>query len=103
MTENNTGSRLHSASVIMQCYADGDYGRAVDYTSRYKTASPAYANYAGENEDINECIAVADYYMSELYKKAYISNGDTAKANEMNDRSQPASPTWVHLHRLRIK
>ena len=58
----------------MNLYKNDEYGRAVDYASRDKIVIDNI-----QDNELDESIAVAEYYNAEFYKNVYKTMGNTQK------------------------
>ena len=60
----NDENRTYNTRWFMNLYKNDEYGRAVDYASRDKIVIDNI-----QDNELDESIAVAEYYNAEFYKK----------------------------------
>ena len=99
VTENyNDENRTYNTRWFMNLYKNDEYGRAVDYASRDKIV----INNIQDNE-LDESIAVAEYYNAEFYKNVYKTMGNTQKLKQMEEQSDMALKRMGSLSILKQK
>ena len=99
VTENyNDENRTYNTRWFMNLYKNDEYGRAVDYASRDKIV----INNIQDNE-LDESIAVAEYYNAEFYKNVYKTMGNTQKLKQMEEQSDMALNRMGSLSILKQK
>mgnify|MGYP006977003567 FL=1 len=62
----NDENRTYNTRWFMNLYKNDEYGRAVDYASRDKIVIDNI-----QDNELDESIAVAEYYNAEFYKNVY--------------------------------
>ena len=86
VTENyNDENRTYNTRWFMNLYKNDEYGRAVDYASRDKIVIDNI-----QDNELDESIAVAEYYNAEFYKNVYKTMGNTQKLKQMEEQSDMA-------------
>ena len=81
VTENyNDENRTYNTRWFMNLYKNDEYGRAVDYASRDKIVIDNI-----QDNELDESIAVAEYYNAEFYKNVYKTMGNTQKLKQMEE------------------
>lgn len=91
--ENDYSDRLYSANTIMKYISGNEYGKAAYYADMDAVISEDYAEYKGDDKQLNESIAAADYYRMMLRKRIYENKGDNDGARRMQicaDKAQAA-------------
>ena len=81
----------------MNLYKNDEYGRAVDYASRDKIVIDNI-----QDNELDESIAVAEYYNAEFYKNVYKTMGNTQKLKQMEEQSDMALKRMGSLSILSI-
>ena len=74
----NDENRTYNTRWFMNLYKNDEYGRAVDYASRDKIVIDNI-----QDNELDESIAVAEYYNAEFYKNVYKTMGNTQKLKQM--------------------
>ena len=72
----NDENRTYNTRWFMNLYKNDEYGRAVDYASRDKIVIDNI-----QDNELDESIAVAEYYNAEFYKNVYKTMGNTQKSD----------------------
>ena len=86
VTENyNDENRKYNTRWFMNLYKNDEYGKAVDYASRDKLVIDNI-----QDNELDESIAVAEYYNAEFYKNVYKTMGNTQKLKQMEEQSDMA-------------
>ena len=81
----NDENRTYNTRWFMNLYKNDEYGRAVDYASRDKIVIDNI-----QDNELDESIAVAEYYNAEFYKNVYKTMGNTQKLKQMEEQSDMA-------------
>ena len=99
VTENyNDENRTYNTRWFMNLYKNDEYGRAVDYASRDKIVIDNI-----QDNELDESIAVAEYYNAEFYKNVYKTMGNTQKLKQMEEQSDMALKRMGSLSILKQK
>jgi hypothetical protein len=99
VTENyNDENRTYNTRWFMNLYKNDEYGRAVDYASRDKIVIDNI-----QDNELDESIAVAEYYNAEFYKNVYKTMGNTQKLTQMEEQSDMALKRMGSLSILKQK
>lgn len=99
VTENyNDENRTYNTRWFMNLYKNDEYGRAVDYASRDKIVIDNT-----QDNELDESIAVAEYYNAEFYKNVYKTMGNTQKLKQMEEQSDMALKRMGSLSILKQK
>lgn len=99
VTENyNDENRTYNTRWFMNLYKNDEYGRAVDYASRDKIVIDNI-----QHNELDESIAVAEYYNAEFYKNVYKTMGNTQKLTQMEEQSDMALKRMGSLSILKQK
>lgn len=99
VTENyNDENRTYNTRWFMNLYKNDEYGRAVDYASRDKIVIDNI-----QDNELDESIAVAEYYNAEFYKNVYKTMGNTQKLKQMEEKSDMALKRMGSLSILKQK
>lgn len=99
VTENyNDENRTYNTRWFMNLYKNDEYGRAVDYASRDKIVIDNI-----QDNELDESIAVAEYYNAEFYKNVYKTMGNTQKLKQMGEQSDMALKRMGSLSILKQK
>lgn len=99
VTENyNDENRTYNTRLFMNLYKNDEYGRAVDYASRDKIVIDNI-----QDNELDESIAVAEYYNAEFYKNVYKTMGNTQKLKQMEEQSDMALKRMGSLSILKQK
>ena len=99
VTENyNDENRTYKTRWFMNLYKNDEYGRAVDYASRDKIVIDNI-----QDNELDESIAVAEYYNAEFYKNVYKTMGNTQKLKQMEEQSDMALKRMGSLSILKQK
>jgi hypothetical protein len=99
VTENyNAENRTYNTRWFMNLYKNDEYGRAVDYASRDKIVIDNI-----QDNELDESIAVAEYYNAEFYKNVYKTMGNTQKLKQMEEQSDMALKRMGSLSILKQK
>ena len=99
VTENyNDENRTYNTRWFMNLYKNDEYGRAVDYASRDKIVIDNI-----QDNELDESIAVAEYYNAEFYKNVYKTMGNTQKLKQMEEQSDMALKRMGSLSILKHK
>ena len=99
VTENyNDENRTYNTRWFMNMYKNDEYGRAVDYASRDKIVIDNI-----QDNELDESIAVAEYYNAEFYKNVYKTMGNTQKLKQMEEQSDMALKRMGSLSILKQK
>lgn len=99
VTENyNDENRTYNTRWFMNLYKNDEYGRAVDYASRDKIVIDNI-----QDNELDESIAVAEYYNAEFYKNVYKTIGNTQKLKQMEEQSDMALKRMGSLSILKQK
>ena len=99
VTENyNDENRTYNTRWFMNLYKNDEYGRAVDYASRDKIVIDNI-----QDNELDESIAVAEYYNAEFYKNVYKTMGNTQKLKQMEEQSDMALNRMGSLSILKQK
>lgn len=88
----------HNTRWFMNLYKNDEYGRAVDYASRDKIVIDNI-----QDNELDESIAVAEYYNAEFYKNVYKTMGNTQKLKQMEEQSDMALKRMGSLSILKQK
>lgn len=94
----NDESRTYNTRWFMNLYKNDEYGRAVDYASRDKIVIDNI-----QDNELDESIAVAEYYNAEFYKNVYKTMGNTQKLKQMEEQSDMALKRMGSLSILKQK
>lgn len=94
----NDENRTHNTRWFMNLYKNDEYGRAVDYASRDKIVIDNI-----QDNELDESIAVAEYYNAEFYKNVYKTMGNTQKLKQMEEQSDMALKRMGSLSILKQK
>ena len=94
----NDENRTYNARWFMNLYKNDEYGRAVDYASRDKIVIDNI-----QDNELDESIAVAEYYNAEFYKNVYKTMGNTQKLKQMEEQSDMALKRMGSLSILKQK
>ena len=99
VTENyNDENRTYNTRWFMNLYKNDEYGRAVDYASRDKIVIDNI-----QDNELDESIAVAEYYNAEFYKNVYKTMGNMQKLKQMEEQSDMALKRMGSLSILKQK
>lgn len=99
VTENyNDENRTYNTRWFINLYKNDEYGRAVDYASRDKIVIDNI-----QDNELDESIAVAEYYNAEFYKNVYKTMGNTQKLKQMEEQSDMALKRMGSLSILKQK
>ena len=99
VSENyNDENRTYNTRWFMNLYKNDEYGRAVDYASRDKIVIDNI-----QDNELDESIAVAEYYNAEFYKNVYKTMGNTQKLKQMEEQSDMALKRMGSLSILKQK
>lgn len=99
VTENyNDENRTYNTRWFMNLYKNDEYGKAVDYASRDKLVIDNI-----QDNELDESIAVAEYYNAEFYKNVYKTMGNTQKLKQMEEQSDMALKRMGSLSILKQK
>ena len=99
VTENyNDENRTYNTRWFMNLYKNDEYGRAVDYASRDKIVIDNI-----QDNELDESMAVAEYYNAEFYKNVYKTMGNTQKLKQMEEQSDMALKRMGSLSILKQK
>lgn len=99
VTENyNDENRTYNTRWFMNLYKNDEYGSAVDYASRDKIVIDNI-----QDNELDESIAVAEYYNAEFYKNVYKTMGNTQKLKQMEEQSDMALKRMGSLSILKQK
>ncbi len=99
VTENyNDENRTYNTRWFMNLYKNDEYGKAVDYASRDKLVIDNI-----QDNELDESIAVAEYYNAEFYKNVYKTMGNTQKLKQMEEQSDMALKRMGSLSKLKQK
>lgn len=99
VTENyNDENRTYNTRWFMNLYKNDEYGRAVDYASRDKIVIDNI-----QDNELDESIAVAEYYNAEFYKNVYKTMGNTQKLKQVEEQSDMALKRMGSLSILKQK
>ena len=74
----NDENRTYNTRWFMNLYKNDEYGRAVDYASRDKIVIDNI-----QDNELDESIAVAEYYNAEFYKNVYKTMGNMQKIDSI--------------------
>ncbi len=88
---HNDNNSLWSSYRLMECYKNGEYGKAVNYTSRNEFILDDTKKADDSNKELYESMAVADYYKANFYRKVYGTSGNSSKADSMAQLSDDAA------------
>ncbi len=91
-------NRTYNTRWFMNLYKNDEYGRAVDYASRDKIVIDNI-----QDNELDESIAVAEYYNAEFYKNVYKTMGNTQKLKQMEEQSDMALKRMGSLSILKQK
>lgn len=94
----NDENRTYNTRWFMNLYKNDEYGRAVDYASRDKIVIDNI-----QDNELDESIAVAEYYNAEFYKNVYKTMGNTQKLKQMEEQSDMALKRMGSLSILKQK
>ena len=94
----NDENRTYNTRWFMNLYKNDEYGRAVDYASRDKIVIDNI-----HDNELDESIAVAEYYNAEFYKNVYKTMGNTQKLKQMEEQSDMALKRMGSLSILKQK
>lgn len=94
----NDENRTDNTRWFMNLYKNDEYGRAVDYASRDKIVIDNI-----QDNELDESIAVAEYYNAEFYKNVYKTMGNTQKLKQMEEQSDMALKRMGSLSILKQK
>lgn len=94
----NDENRKYNTRWFMNLYKNDEYGRAVDYASRDKIVIDNI-----QDNELDESIAVAEYYNAEFYKNVYKTMGNTQKLKQMEEQSDMALKRMGSLSILKQK
>ena len=94
----NDENRTNNTRWFMNLYKNDEYGRAVDYASRDKIVIDNI-----QDNELDESIAVAEYYNAEFYKNVYKTMGNTQKLKQMEEQSDMALKRMGSLSILKQK
>lgn len=94
----NDENRTYNIRWFMNLYKNDEYGRAVDYASRDKIVIDNI-----QDNELDESIAVAEYYNAEFYKNVYKTMGNTQKLKQMEEQSDMALKRMGSLSILKQK
>ena len=94
----NDEKRTYNTRWFMNLYKNDEYGRAVDYASRDKIVIDNI-----QDNELDESIAVAEYYNAEFYKNVYKTMGNTQKLKQMEEQSDMALKRMGSLSILKQK
>lgn len=94
----NDENRTCNTRWFMNLYKNDEYGRAVDYASRDKIVIDNI-----QDNELDESIAVAEYYNAEFYKNVYKTMGNTQKLKQMEEQSDMALKRMGSLSILKQK
>ena len=89
----NDENRTYNTRWFMNLYKNDEYGRAVDYASRDKIVIDNI-----QDNELDESIAVAEYYNAEFYKNVYKTMG-----KQMEEQSDMALKRMGSLSILKQK
>lgn len=87
----NDNNSLWSSYRLMECYKNGEYGKAVYYTNRNKFVLDDNDKTDKNDKEMYESMAVADYFKAEFYRKVYETSGNSSKADSMAVMSDDAA------------
>ena len=87
----NDNNSLWSSYRLMECYKNGEYGKAVYYTNRNKFVLDDNDKTDKNDKEMYESMAVADYFKAEFYRKVYETSGNSSKADSMAAMSDDAA------------
>ena len=91
----NDENRTYNTRWFMNLYKNDEYGRAVDYASRDKIVIDNI-----QDNELDESIAVAEYYNAEFYKNVYKTMGNTQKLKQMEEQSDMALKRIIRFIKL---
>ena len=94
----NVENRKYNTRWFMNLYKNDEYGRAVDYASRDKIVIDNI-----QDNELDESIAVAEYYNAEFYNNVYKTMGNTQKLKQMEEQSDMALKRMGSLSILKQK
>ena len=87
----NDNNSLWSSYRLMECYKNGEYGKAVYYTNRNKFVLDDNDKTDKNDKELYESMAVADYFKAKFYRKVYETSGNSSKADSMAAMSDDAA------------
>ena len=88
----------NNTRLFLNLYMNDEYGMAVDYASRDKIVIDNI-----QDNELDESIAVAEYYNAEFYKIVYKTMGNTQKLKQMEEQSDMALKRMGSLSILKQK
>lgn len=98
LSDYSDENRTYNTRWFMNLYKNDEYGRAVDYASRDKIVIDNI-----QDNELDESIAVAEYYNAEFYKNVYKTMGNTQKLKQMEEQSDMALKRMGSLSILKQK